>query len=67
MKRKAKLHRQGQARFRSLIEVVHHYGLFEPLQADDARSVFLMASEPDKHFTEKGMTAEAFDAWLDAL
>ena len=68
MKRKTKFPRQGQSRFRCLIEVVRYFGLFRPLRPDDARNIFQMASEPHMHFSSKPLTTkEEVDEWIASL
>lgn len=63
--RNKKRHRQGQARFRCLIEIIRHHGLFKPLKADDARSIFITATSPKTIWTP--FTIEEFSAYLDTL
>jgi len=65
MKRKSNRHRQGQARFRCLIEIIRHHGLFKLLKADDARSIFIAARGPKTAWTP--FTIEEFSAYLDTL
>jgi hypothetical protein len=48
MKFRSKSHVQGRIKFRSLIEVIRHQGLFKPLSPDDAKCVFLQTQFPDE-------------------
>ena len=63
--RNNKRHRQGQARFRCLIEIIRHYGLFKPLKAGDARSIFITATSPKTVWTP--FTIEVFSDYLDKI